>query len=76
MSLYMQGRTLHYAREALNRYTSTKDISGHIKDELDDYGGGNYNCIVGTSYGYSITYNDRYLFYFTLNNYHILVFRT
>lgn len=75
MSLYMQRRTLQYARDGIDRYSSTKDIADHIKDNLDGHGGGKYHCFVGTSFGYSVTYDLNYYFYFKLGEYYIVAFR-
>lgn len=75
MSRAMQRRTLQFTWEAFDRYKRVKDMADHIKDELDDTYGGRYHCIVGTSFGFSITYDLRYYFHFKLNGYTILVFR-
>ncbi|XP_071139099.1 uncharacterized protein [Mytilus edulis] len=76
MSTYMQTRTIEYAREALDRYsTNTKEAAKYIKNKLDVHGGGLYACFVGSSFGYSITYNVPYYLYFELRGYYITVFR-
>ncbi|VDI71104.1 dynein light chain LC8-type, partial [Mytilus galloprovincialis] len=75
MSRAMYMKTLQFTREALDRYTSVKDMADHIKDELDDTYDGRYHCIVGTSFSFSITYDLKHYFYFKMNGYTFLVFR-
>ncbi|CAG2192640.1 unnamed protein product [Mytilus edulis] len=64
MSRAMQRRTLQFTREAFDRYTSRKDMADHIKDELDDTYGGRYHCIVGTSFGFSITSEKNHIVFY------------
>ncbi|XP_063399488.1 uncharacterized protein LOC134684137 [Mytilus trossulus] len=75
MSVYMQKKTIQYSREGKHRYSNTADIAEHIKVSLDGHGGGKYHCIVGSSFGFYVTYNLNYYFYFKLGDLYILVFR-
>ncbi|VDH97511.1 Hypothetical predicted protein [Mytilus galloprovincialis] len=71
-----QHTLLRYAREAFQQHSYSSDVAEYIQNKARRYIGGTFQCVVGTSYGYSIIHNDLYYFYFKMNRYNILVFRT
>ncbi|XP_052072600.1 uncharacterized protein LOC127710701 [Mytilus californianus] len=75
MSYATQQNVLIHAREAFRFYSTPLDMARHIKKLLDRNLYGYYNCIVGTSFSYYISYDLRHLIFFRMNGYYILVFR-
>ncbi|VDM25072.1 unnamed protein product, partial [Hydatigera taeniaeformis] len=47
MSADMQQRSLDCARDAMTRFTATKEIAAYIKKEFDSIYGPVWHCVVG-----------------------------
>lgn len=67
---------LRYAREAFQQHSGQSAVAKYIKEKSERIFGRYFQCVVGKSYTYYVSHNDLYYFYFKMNDYYILVFRT
>ncbi|VDI81361.1 Hypothetical predicted protein [Mytilus galloprovincialis] len=65
-----------YARQALLYYRRPREMAMHIKQRLDRYMVGKYNCILSSSpFWFSVSHRRGYYIYFNMDGYYITVFR-
>lgn len=74
MGYTMRKNVLRYARWII-RNRSTTNYAKYMKTLMDKNHNGGYNCIVGTSYRFSISYNRGYYIFFEMNGYYFTVYR-
>ncbi len=61
----MQADAIGFTKTALEQFKQDSDIADYIKTEFDNKHGGDWHCIVGKSYGSSITPLDGSFIYFS-----------
>ena len=61
----MQADAIGFTKTALEKFKQDSDIADFIKTEFDTKHGGDWHCIVGKSYGSSITPLDGSFIYFS-----------
>ncbi|CAH8449835.1 unnamed protein product [Schistosoma turkestanicum] len=62
--------------QGVKNYNIEKDIAAYIKDRCDKLLGRNWHCIVGKSYGSSVTHEEKNFIYLYLNQMAILLFKS
>ena len=70
-----------FAKEMINEACSAsskieKDIATKMKKGFDEKFGGTWHCVVGASYGCSVTHETKYLFFFKFDGHHVLIFQS
>ncbi|KAI8023744.1 Dynein light chain 1, cytoplasmic [Camellia lanceoleosa] len=73
----MQVQAFRCARtyDSLEKFSS-KHIAYNLKKELDEVYGPAWHCIVGSSFGSYVTHSTGYFLYFSMEKFHILIFKT
>ncbi|KAJ8610340.1 hypothetical protein CTAYLR_003853 [Chrysophaeum taylorii] len=70
----MKADAILYADNALDKMTLPQDVATDLKKHFDSEYGGTWHCVVGANYGSSVTHQTKYLFFFQLDQAHILLF--
>merc|ERR1719498_153257 len=47
-----------------------------MKKDFDNEYGGTWHCVVGKSFGCSITHETKYLYFFECDGHHVLLFQS
>ncbi|XP_063442888.1 uncharacterized protein LOC134723189 [Mytilus trossulus] len=74
MSYSLRQKVLRYARWVVEN-RSTRNYAKEMKRIMDTYHHGGYNCISGTSFSISISYNRGYYIFFQMEGYYFAVYR-
>lgn len=75
MSPELEADALEVGKQAMKRYKLESDIADYIKTAFDEKHGGDWHCIVGKTYGSSITPADGNFIYFSHNKLSVLLFK-
>ncbi|KAI9297204.1 dynein light chain 1 [Neoconidiobolus thromboides FSU 785] len=76
MSEDMQEEVFFFAAEALEKNNVERDVATYIKRHFDQKYGPHWHCIVGRSFGSSVTHETKCFIYFYIGLTAILLYRT
>ena len=76
MTEEMQWDSVECATQALEKYTTEKDITAHIKKESDKKYNPVWHCIVGRNFCSYVTHETKHFIYFYLGQVAILLFKS
>eukprot|EP01029_Cantina_marsupialis_P017858 TRINITY_DN4026_c0_g1_i1.p1 TRINITY_DN4026_c0_g1~~TRINITY_DN4026_c0_g1_i1.p1 ORF type:complete len:114 (-),score=19.77 TRINITY_DN4026_c0_g1_i1:224-565(-) len=62
--------------EALFKFQIEKDIATHLKQKFDEKFEGTWQAIVGKTFGCSLSYEAKTLFYYKIDDMHFVVFKS
>ncbi|KAG5175910.1 dynein light chain 2 [Tribonema minus] len=60
----LQKKAIERVVEVLQRVAVAKDIASDMKKHFDQECGGTWHCVVGRSFGCSVTHETKYLLFF------------
>lgn len=76
MSEELQQLVFTIALAAVETYDQPRDISSHIKKEMDNNHGHTWHCIVGKKFGSYVTHEVGGFIYFYIDDLAVLLFKT
>jgi len=77
MSDELQKEAISIAKKAFAESKLEKDVALKIKKQMDaTYPNTTWHCIVGNHFGSSISHQTKYLIFFQINGYSVLLFKS
>ena len=72
---------MQLVNDALDKFSIEKDIATHMKKQFDEkHQDGDkdatWHCVVGKSFGCSITHETKYVIFFKVEQMHVLIFKS
>eukprot|EP00611_Tribonema_gayanum_P020664 TRINITY_DN3816_c0_g1_i1.p3 TRINITY_DN3816_c0_g1~~TRINITY_DN3816_c0_g1_i1.p3 ORF type:complete len:103 (-),score=19.42 TRINITY_DN3816_c0_g1_i1:382-690(-) len=72
----LQKKAIERVVEVLQRVAVAKDIASDMKKHFDQECGGTWHCVVGRSFGCSVTHETKYLLFFRCEQTYVLLFKS
>ena len=72
----MQDSAFIHINDALDKYKIEKDIATHMKKKFDEEHQPTWHCVVGKTFGCSITFETKFLLFFEIEQQHVLLFKS
>jgi dynein light chain LC8-type len=72
----MQDSAILHINKALDKFKIEKDVATYMKKTFDEEHGATWHCVVGKTFGCSITFETKFVLFFETEQQHVLLFKS